>query len=240
MSPPRRKWTIILVPPHPGAHTRRYAINGGVARAITGTTLVALVVTGIWSIANATTLVATADQLAGAQRMVLSHHDSVHVLSARVLTEAAQLDSAPEMIMPVAGFVTSRFSRSRFHPLLQILRRHQGIDLSAPVGTDIVAPAPATVSFVGWRLGDGLTIELSHNGGVTTLFGHCRAAAVRVGQRVHAGQRIGTVGASGLATGPHVHFEVQLRGTPIDPLRYLAASHDSATAIAERLRGDDR
>ena len=194
----------------------------------------------VWSVANATNVSVTADQLAGAQRMILSLHDSVHVLRARVLTDAAQLDSAPEMIMPVAGRVTSRFSRSRMHPLLQILRRHQGIDLSAPVGTKIVAPALATVSFVGWRLGDGLTIELSHTGGVTTQYGHCHASLVRVGQRVRAGQAIGTVGASGLATGPHVHFEVLLRGTPIDPLQYLAASHDSATAIAEKLRGEDK
>lgn len=195
---------------------------------------------GVWSMSNARSVVMTADQLADAQRMILTLHDSVHVLRARVLTDAAQLDSAPEMIMPVVGRITSVFSRSRLHPLLQILRPHEGIDLSAPVGTEIVAPALATVSFVGWRFGDGLTIELAHNGGVTTRYAHCLASSVRIGQRVRAGQAIGSVGASGLATGPHVHFEVLLRGTPIDPLRYLAASHDSATAIAERLRGEDR
>jgi len=142
------------------------------------------------------------------------------------------------MIMPVPGQVTSGFSRSRLHPLLQIFRPHHGIDLSAPAGTRIVAPAPATVTFVGWRLGDGLTIELAHNGGVTTLYGHCHTTLVRVGQHVRPGDPIGTVGSSGLATGPHVHFEVMVRGTPIDPLRYLSASHDSTTAVAERLRED--
>lgn len=240
MSRRRRRWTVILVPPDTGGRTHRFSFGVRAAKAVGSLMIAGSIAACVWSAANATNVVVTADQLAEAQRMILSLHDSVHVLRARVLTDAAQLDSAPEMIMPVVGRVTSRFSRSRMHPLLQILRRHQGIDLSAPVGTEIVAPALATVSFVGWRFGDGLTIELSHNGGVTTQYGHCDASLVRVGQRVRAGQAIGTVGASGLATGPHVHFEVLLRGTPIDPLRYLAASHDSATAIAEKLRGEDK
>ena len=199
-----------------------------------------LAAAGLWAAADSASVVATSDELAATRQMVLQLHDSVHVLQARVLADAAEVDSAPEMIMPVDGQVTSRFSRSRLHPLLQIFRPHHGIDLSAPVGTKIVAPAVGTVTFVGWRLGDGLTVELAHNGGVTTRYAHCRAALVRVGQRVPAGSPIATVGASGIATGPHVHFEVLVRGRPIDPLEYLAASHDSATAVAERLRGEDR
>ena len=240
MTPPRRKWTIILVPPDPGARTHRLTVGARAAKTVVTVTLAALAAAGIWSGANARSVVVTADALATAQGMVISLHDSVHALRTQVITETAQLDSAPEMIMPVAGQVTSRFTRSRLHPLLQIFRPHKGVDLSAPAGSEIVAPAPGTVSFVGWKLGDGLTIELSHNGGITTLYGHCRSAQVRVGQKVHVGEAIGTVGASGLATAPHVHFEVMLRGTPIDPLKYLNASHDSVTAIAEKLRGQDK
>jgi murein DD-endopeptidase MepM/ murein hydrolase activator NlpD len=197
---------------------------------------------GLWGGANVYDLTATADRLADAQRQIVSLHDTVatlHVASmlAQAQVQQAQADSAPAMIMPVAGMITSRFSRSRFHPLLQIFRPHKGVDLAAPAGTEIVAPAAATVKAVGWRLGFGLTIELSHAGGVSTLYGHCRAARVHAGDQVHAGQLIGLVGSSGLATGSHVHFEVHLRGVAIDPLRYLAATHASAASVAERLAG---
>ncbi|MEO6877877.1 MAG: M23 family metallopeptidase [Gemmatimonadaceae bacterium] len=235
---PRRKWTVLLLPPEPGGRTHRLSVNARTVKTMTTLAAAALIASTIWATENARTVVVTTEQLAYAQSMVLSLHDSVHVLRTRVLADAAQIDSAPDMIMPVPGHVTSGFSRSRLHPLLQIFRPHQGIDLSAPAGTRIVAPAPGTVTFVGWKMGDGLTIELAHNGGVTTLYGHCRTTLVHVGQHMRPGDPIGTVGSSGLATGPHVHFEVMVRGTPIDPLRYLSASHDSTTAVAERLRED--
>jgi murein DD-endopeptidase MepM/ murein hydrolase activator NlpD len=219
---------------------RRVSVAERTVKAVSLVTAVAFISASIWAAANATSVVATADQLAAAQQMILTLHDTVHVLRTQVLYDAARVDSAPDMIMPVAGQVTSQFTRSRFHPLLQIFRPHHGVDLTAPFGTQIVAPAVATVTFVGWKMGDGLTVELTHTGGVTTLYGHCREVIVRVGQRVRAGQAIATVGSSGLATGPHVHFEVMMHGTPIDPLRYLSASHDSTTAVAEKLRGEDR
>lgn len=219
---------------------RRVAVAERTVKTVTSISLAVFVAASFWSAANATSVVATADQLASAQQMILTLHDTVHVLRTQVLYDAARVDSAPEMILPVAGQVTSEFTRSRFHPLLQIFRPHHGVDLTAPFGTQIVAPAVATVTFVGWKMGDGLTVELSHNGDITTLYGHCREVLVKVGQRVHAGQAIATVGSSGLATGPHVHFEVMRHGTPIDPLRYLSASHDSTTAVADKLRGEEK
>src|SRR4051794_29099198 len=121
-----------------------FSIGARIARIIGTASLVTLVVGGIWSVANAVTVVNTADQLAYAQRTVLVLHDSVPPRRAQVLLDAARLDSAPEMIIPVAGMVTSHFTRSRLHPILQIFRPHRGIDLSAPVGTEIVAPAAGT------------------------------------------------------------------------------------------------
>jgi murein DD-endopeptidase MepM/ murein hydrolase activator NlpD len=236
---PRRKWTVILVPPDPGGRMRRMSFGARTFGTLGTMAVAALITSSIWAAENAHTIVVTSDELEYAQSMVLALHDSVHTLRTRVLADSAQVDSAPDMIMPVSGRITSKFSRSRLHPLLQIFRPHEGIDLSAPAGTRIVAPAPATVTFVGWRLGDGLTIELAHNGGVTTLYGHCRSTLVHVGEKVRSGDPIGTVGSSGLSTGPHVHFEVQVHGTPIDPLRYLSASHDSTTAVAERLRAEE-
>jgi murein DD-endopeptidase MepM/ murein hydrolase activator NlpD len=229
---PNRRWTFIIVPPEPGAPTRQVSIGARAFKVVSTVTLTALSVLGLWAAADAQSLVAMADRLANAQRMILSMHDTVHVLRARVLADAAATDSAPEMIMPVDGQVTSIFSRSRLHPLLHFFRPHEGIDLSAPAGSRIVAPALATVSFVGWRLGDGLTVELSHNGGVTTLYAHCRSVLVRVGQRVRTGTPIATVGESGIATGPHVHFEVRVRGKLIDPLQYLAGSRRGTGLVA--------
>lgn len=227
---PRRRWTLILVPPEPGARTHRLSISSRALKSIATVTTAALAAAGIWSGANAHSVVLTADQLAEARRNILTLNDSVRMLRAQVMYDAAMVDSAPSMIMPVTGELTSRFARSRLHPILHFFRPHEGIDLSAPAGTTIVAPAIATVTFVGWRLGDGLTVELAHNGDVTTLYAHCRTTLVRVGQRVPAGFPIATVGSSGLATGPHVHFEVMVHGKPIDPLKFLA-SRDSAALV---------
>src|SRR4029079_11375111 len=126
--------------------------------------------------------------------------------------------------MPVSGEVSSRFSHSRFHPILQIFRAHEGVDLCAPAGTPIVAPAAGTVGSVRRRCGYGLTIELVHTGGIVTRYAHCRSANVRPGQQVEAGAQIGAVGSSGLATAPHLHFEVLVKGPPVDPIKFVAAT----------------
>lgn len=231
---PSRKWTFIIVPPEPGAPTRRVAISDRPLRVGLGLAIAAFLVAMLWSGANANNVVVNADRLADAERMILVLHDSVHSLHAQVMHDLALVDSAPEMILPVSGEVTSEFSRSRLHPLLGIFREHDGVDLAAPTGTPIVAPALATVTYVGWRLGDGLTVQLAHNGGVTTLFAHCSRIFVQVGQRVHAGQTIAAVGSTGLATASHLHFEVSMHGVPFDPLKYLTLQRDSATVLAER------
>jgi murein DD-endopeptidase MepM/ murein hydrolase activator NlpD len=229
----RRRWTLILVPPDPGARTHRVSMTSRALKSIATVSTAVIAATGIWSAANARGVVLTSDQLANARRTIFTLNDSVRTLRAQVMYDAALADSAPPMIMPVAGEVTSRFSNSRFHPLLHFFRPHEGIDLSAPAGTTIVAPAVATVAFVGWRLGDGLTVELAHRGGVTTLYAHCRTAFVKVGQRIPAGFPIAAVGSSGLATGPHVHFEVMLNGKPTDPMKFLAG-RDSSALVATR------
>jgi murein DD-endopeptidase MepM/ murein hydrolase activator NlpD len=191
---------------------------------------------GMWTRLTENDAVAAGLRLAETQRSLLMLTDTVHALRAKVLHQVAMVDSAPEMIVPVSGSITSPFAKSRLHPLLGIFRPHHGVDLSAPTGTKIIAPALATVSFVGWRMGDGLTVELTHAGGITTRFAHCHSTLVRVGQHVMTGDAIATVGATGLATGAHLHFEVMVRGLPVDPMKYLALAHDSTTAVAEHLR----
>lgn len=118
--------------------------------------------------------------------------------------------------------VTSRFSRSRFHPVLKSYRPHYGVDYGAPVGTPVRVTANGTVTFAGWdKGGGGRTIKVRHAKGYLTGYLHLSkiASGVRPGARVTQGQVVGYVGATGLATGPHLDYRVQLHGRWIDPLR---------------------
>jgi hypothetical protein len=135
--------------------------------------------------------------------------------------------------LPVIGRITSNFSRSRRHPLLGVVRRHHGVDIAAPSGTRITAPASGRVSFAGRKVGFGLVVEIDHGNGVVTRYAHCRSLGVRVGRRVKPGQTIATVGRTGLATGPHLHYEVLVRGRSVDPLRTSLASLLSPEALPE-------
>ena len=122
------------------------------------------------------------------------------------------------------GRITSNFSRARRHPLLGVVRRHKGVDIAAPSGTPITAPHAGRVVFAGRKVGFGLVVEIDHGGGVVTRYAHCRSIGVRVGRQVEAGETIAAVGRTGLATGPHLHYEVLVGGRSIDPLRASLAS----------------
>jgi murein DD-endopeptidase MepM/ murein hydrolase activator NlpD len=122
--------------------------------------------------------------------------------------------------LPVIGAIASRFSLARRHPLLHVIRPHLGVDVAAPRGTQITAPAPGRVSFVGRKFGFGLVVEIDHGNGVSTRYAHCGRALVSEGAQVQRGVPIATVGTSGLSTGPHLHYEVLVNGRQVDPLRY--------------------
>jgi murein DD-endopeptidase MepM/ murein hydrolase activator NlpD len=117
--------------------------------------------------------------------------------------------------------ISSRFSSSRFHPVLQTWRAHKGIDYAAPPGTRVRATADGYVQLVGQQGGYGNLVVLRHNNGYSTAYGHLSAFArgLRVGQRVSQGDIIAYVGMSGLATGPHLHYEFRVNGVHQDPLR---------------------
>jgi murein DD-endopeptidase MepM/ murein hydrolase activator NlpD len=129
---------------------------------------------------------------------------------------------APRSIegLPVIGRLASGFSRSRRHPVLHIRRPHLGVDVAAPRGTHINAPAAGTVSFVGRKFGFGIVVEMDHGSGVRTRYAHLTAAMVHVGDQVAKGTFIATVGSTGITTGPHLHYEVLVKGRQVDPLRY--------------------
>jgi murein DD-endopeptidase MepM/ murein hydrolase activator NlpD len=132
----------------------------------------------------------------------------------------ARLAATPS-IMPTQGWLSSAFSAMRAHPILHIARPHEGIDVSAPMGSPIEAPAAGVVSDAGWETGYGNTITINHGYGIVTKFAHASKLLVKTGQRVARGQRIALVGNSGLATGPHLHYEVHVNGRPVDPLKYV-------------------
>ena len=100
-------------------------------------------------------------------------------------------------------------------------RFHTGIDLPAPTGTGIAAAGAGRVTYAGWMAGYGRLVVVAHGSGVRTLYAHLSRADVRVGQTVSAGSQVGLVGATGDATGPHLHFEVRVRGACVDPLTAL-------------------
>src|SRR5690625_837701 len=123
-------------------------------------------------------------------------------------------------VSPVDGArISSHFGR-RKHPIRGVMRMHSGVDFAAPNGTPVHASAPGKITFVGTRRGYGKVIEIEHGSDMTTRYAHLSAVekGLKSGQSVEAGRQIGKVGATGLATGPHLHYEVRFNGDPVDPL----------------------
>jgi len=141
-------------------------------------------------------------------------------VSDRLSKNVERLASTPS-IMPTTGWLSSEFSRSRFHPILHKARPHEGIDLAAPYGTPVVAPAAGTVERITTQNGYGLVLEIDHGNGVETKYAHLSRVLVHVGQRVTRGEPIAAIGNSGLSTGPHLHYEVHVNGKVVDPLTYV-------------------
>ncbi|HWV56359.1 MAG TPA: M23 family metallopeptidase, partial [Longimicrobiales bacterium] len=131
-----------------------------------------------------------------------------------------RLRSTPS-ISPTLGYVSSGFSSSRLHPLLDMERAHQGVDISAPRGTPIIATANGRVISAGRRGNYGIMIEIDHGYGYVSRYAHAAMAYVRPGQWVTRGDTIGEVGSTGLAAGTHVHYEVLVNGRPVNPLDYM-------------------
>jgi len=114
--------------------------------------------------------------------------------------------------------ISSRFNLKRKHPILHTVRAHRGVDYAAPTGTPVKATGDGKVIFAGRKGGYGKTIMLRHGSTYTTVYAHLSRIAVPSGRRVEQGQTIGYVGSTGLATGPHLHYEFRVRGVHRDPL----------------------
>lgn len=131
--------------------------------------------------------------------------------------------------------VTSGF-RMRFHPIFKTWRRHLGVDYGAPTGTPVRTVGDGVVSYAGWQNGYGNVVKVAHGAKRETTYAHLSRISVRRGQRVEQGQRVGAVGATGWATGPHLHFEFRVNGQHQNPLkiaRTAEATSLDATAARE-------
>jgi murein DD-endopeptidase MepM/ murein hydrolase activator NlpD len=161
-------------------------------------------------------------QLSSQDRADAQEIDALQAASA-ALTErirAAQgqssstVPSSAGLIWPVSGPVTSPFG-------WRWGRMHEGIDIGVSYGTPIHAAASGTVIYCGWESGYGNLTVLDHGGNLATAYGHQSSIAVSCGQHVNQGDLIGYVGSTGHSTGPHLHFEVRVNGSPVDPMGYL-------------------
>ena len=130
------------------------------------------------------------------------------------------LESTPS-ILPTNGRLTSGFSSARLHPIHNRELPHEGVDLSARRGTPILAAANGRVTMAGRRSGYGLVVELDHGYGYSTLYGHASQVLVRPGQLVERGDVIAQVGTTGIATSPHLHYEVRVGDRPVNPMNYV-------------------
>ena len=138
--------------------------------------------------------------------------------------------------------ISSRFNRARMHPVLGYARRHEGTDYAADPGTPVMSAGDGTVASAGWSGGYGNLIVVRHRNGITTRYGHLRAfaAGVRSGARVSQGQVIGYVGSTGLATGPHLHYEFRVNGAARDPARVNLGNGEPIAAMLKPAFDADR
>ena len=196
-------------------------------------------VSSLYGLKAEPTLNASTDTLQDAQ--VVSSLDQLYVLKTTALSGAAstgislgltrnvttadwlRANSAPNL-WPVEGPVTGSFGE-RIDPFNGEGAFHRGIDISASYGQAVIAPADGMVDFADFMGGYGRAIVLDHGHGITTRYGHLANFAVTPGQYVHRGDTIGYVGLSGRSTGPHLHYEVRINDTPVNPHKYLRITY---------------
>jgi murein DD-endopeptidase MepM/ murein hydrolase activator NlpD len=239
-------WTLLLIPPSIAANVRTFDVPRWSMRILSVLALgvlgfVALVGMALGSRMYEGQLTMMSEELALSEVRLGAMGDTLRALriidfertlaAAEALNRAASLPRSKDgAVLPVLGRVSSRFSYSRPHPILRIRRPHLGVDVSAPKGTAITAPATGIVIKVERSFTYGHVVELDHGDGVITRYAHCNSVAVEEGQQVIAGTTIGTVGNTGLSSAPHLHYEVRVRGRAVDPLTFVVQRPPRPTA----------
>ena len=241
-----RGWTLLLVPPSVSSAVRTFEIRSWQVRLLTaaivpmlGAAFIGGAFLGTQSgseesamisaklVETEHRLVAVEDTLRAVQ--IMSSLASATPSSAAPSTRSNRRPSAAwepprpaaGVILPLDGRISSIYSLRRRHPILRIRRAHRGIDIVAPSGTSISAPAGGRVTAVERDFSFGLVVEIDHSNGIRTRYAHLRSSLVSVGDQVTRGTTIATVGSTGLSTGPHLHYEVSLNGKTVNPLKYV-------------------
>lgn len=176
----------------------------------------------LWATDPVTTkaIFATGYDLSALERRARLLSESLSEATDSVLANRELLEATPS-ILPTRGWLSSPFSRSRMHPIHNRPLPHEGMDISAPTGTPIYAAAKGRVKRAGWVVGYGLTVEIDHGHGFSTLYGHTSKLIVQPGQEVMRGDLIAQVGSTGIATSSHLHYEVRVNGVAVDPKTYI-------------------
>lgn len=153
-----------------------------------------------------------------------------------------EVDGKAPQIWPVNGIITSNYGVRRGGKVVRrggkkrrviYSRHHAGIDIAAPIGSPIVAPGKAVVSFVGVKNGYGNVVILDHGNGISSLYAHAHALFVQLGQEVSKGDLIATVGSTGRSTGPHLHFEIRKSGSTVNPMAFIKGRPQGGTNLAQ-------
>lgn len=140
-------------------------------------------------------------------------------LDEHLLEKESLLQSTPT-ILPANGWITSYFG-TRLSPYAGKVKMHEGLDIGAPIGTNIIAPADGVVTFSGNKTGFGNFIKINHGYGVETSYAHASKLVVRTGKKVRRGELIAKVGNTGYSTGPHLHYEIHVNGIAVDPYYFV-------------------
>ncbi len=154
------------------------------------------------------------------EREISRQESNLKIIQGLLQNQKAILLATPSL-WPVMGSISSVFGETRLSPAAGGARPHRGVDISAPIGTPVVAAAEGVVVYAGWQAEMGRSIYLDHGHGFATLYGHLKNIMVKPGEKVKKGQIIGTVGMTGNSTGPHLHYEVHIQGVPVNPQPYL-------------------
>lgn len=144
---------------------------------------------------------------------------SLQELQAYFQEQKSLLASTPS-VWPARGWVTSDFGQ-RMDPYTAERVMHEGLDIAAPAGRDVLAPADGTVVFAGLEGGYGNVIVIDHGYGIKTRYGHLSQIMVKAGQHVRRGESIAAIGNTGRSTGPHLHYEVRVNGVPENPRKFI-------------------
>jgi murein DD-endopeptidase MepM/ murein hydrolase activator NlpD len=144
---------------------------------------------------------------------------NIHNLDQFLLDKESFLNSTPT-ILPADGWITSYFGQ-RMSPWAGRLKMHEGLDVGAPYGTPVLAPADGIVTFSGEKAGFGKFVQVDHGYGIETIYAHNQSLSVRSGQKIKRGHLLAAVGNTGHSTGPHLHYEVRVNGIAVDPLYFI-------------------